>query len=136
LYYRKSDCVILVFDVMDYNIAELEGFVREYKEKGDNNDTIFYLVGNKIDLKETKEEMERIVKNQQLLELSEKYSMTYFLVSAITGDYIRDLFDDIHRSLLKIDTTNKHPQGLVSLETGNENKVDYRCCYITNYLRY
>jgi len=100
LYYRGSDLCVIVFDMNDYKIEDVEGWIIEYKNRYDNvvNDigSRIVLVGNKCDLLLTN------IYPDDINQLVDKYKddITFFTTSAYTGENVDKLSDFIYTSLV------------------------------------
>ncbi len=84
------DCIILGYDITDYNsFKNIESFWIP-RAKNNNECKKFYLVGNKIDLEE-----ERKVSKKEAIELANKYGFPFCEVSAKCYINVKELFEDI-----------------------------------------
>ncbi len=130
LYYRDTDCAIFVFDVNDYSVADIESYIKDFREKSNNPDILYYLVGNKIDLITSNDEEYLNTVKKSVEKLVETYSMDFFLVSAYTSEAIQELFEDIHQSLYKLEHPFDEKQGSIKLEEQDRNSSYMtNCCY-------
>ena len=88
-FYKKSDIIILIYDVTDKNSFEnIKGFYEGIKKETSEEIPIIVL-GNKIDLegrKVTKEQGEKLAK---------ELGMIFFESSAKTGENINEIFNKI-----------------------------------------
>ena len=105
LYYRGASVIIIVYDVTDRNsfLYGAKDWVKEVKGKV-QNDALFVLVGNKLDLAS----MEREVEKREGSDYAQKIGAIFFETSAKTGENIQKLFHDIADRLeKKLGTTGR-----------------------------
>ena len=89
-YYKNSDVLLLIYDVMDNkSFSQLETWLKGIIENKAKH-ALVYLIANKIDYGSR-----RLISTQQGEMLSEKYSIPYYEVSALSGKNIDKLFEDI-----------------------------------------
>jgi small GTP-binding protein len=99
LYYRHSTACILIFDLSNIDtLISLEQYW--IKTVLDNTDTppLFLLVGNKSDLNST-------ISKIDIMQLANKYNMTYIETSVINQSNIDTLFNTISEQII----SNKFP---------------------------
>ena len=99
LYYRHSTACILIFDLSNIDtLISLEQYW--IKTVLDNTDTppLFLLVGNKSDLHST-------IPHIDIMQLANKYNMTYIETSVINQSNIDTLFNTISEQII----SNKFP---------------------------
>lgn len=122
IFYRGADGAVIVFDVNKRESFELAGkWFEELNNFADNNPKII-LVGNKVDLDK------REVPYNQARELADKYKGLYLDVSALTGQNINEIFNNLttdiyyHKiSLMRKNTTGKKKG--VKINTGLTNNT-------------
>jgi small GTP-binding protein len=86
-YYRDSSCAIVVCDLTKpATFDSITDWIKDIKRLGPENCKII-IVGNKVDL-------ERKVSEDDLRELSERMDCPFFETSAMTGEHIREVFED------------------------------------------
>ena len=87
-YYKKSDGILLVFDVtQESSFIALNDWITIIKEKAPQANII--LVGQKCDL------FERVISEEKITELSEEFGIEYFETSAKNDYNINELFDNL-----------------------------------------
>jgi len=88
-FYNNVSVVLLVYDVTNVkSFEDIDGWVKEAKEKNPKVIEHFVLIGTKIDLNDNRKVTEETGKN-----FAEKNGMKFVEVSAQTGDGIEDLKD-------------------------------------------
>ena len=92
---NSYDCIILIFDVTNY-----ESFltIKEFyypKTKEFPNINLIYLIGNKIDL-------ERKVPREEAMNSANENNLRYFETSYLTGEGIQEFFNGLVNELTKI----------------------------------
>ena len=92
---NSYDCIILIFDVTNY-----ESFltIKEFwypKTKEFPNINLIYLIGNKIDL-------ERKVPREEAMNFANENNLRYFETSYLTGEGIQEFFNDLVNEITKI----------------------------------
>ena len=87
-YYKKSDGILLVFDVtQESSFIALNNWITIIKEKAPQANII--LVGQKCDL------FERDISEEKITELTEEFGIEYFETSAKNDYNINELFDNL-----------------------------------------
>ena len=87
-YYKKSDGILLVFDVtQESSFIALNDWITIIKEKAPQANII--LVGQKCDL------FERVISEEKINELTEEFGIEYFETSAKNDYNINELFDNL-----------------------------------------
>ena len=94
-YYKKSDGLILIYDVTDENsFLKVEKWIKEI-ENNANKNIIVYLVGNKIDLVDM-----RVVEKEKAENVAKSFGKKYFEISAKLNINLREtvfsLVKEIH----------------------------------------
>lgn len=98
---KGSHAVLLVFDVTrPRTLAELQAKWLPLVKAHVKNNTILYLIGNKIDLPKqvTQKEIDNVLKKQKF---------RYFETSAKTGAGLEDVFDVLAKELTRIKTQKR-----------------------------
>ena len=89
-YLKNADCIIIVFDITNKeSFLSLNRWLTDAKNNANEN-TIFVICGNKIDLKE-----KRTVNENEINEFIGKNELIYMECSAKNGQGIKDLFNII-----------------------------------------
>ena len=110
-FYRGSDAWILVYDVTSKeSLINLNQWIETFSDNAgiDKQNFVFYIVGNKWDLIESKEvtakEVDKLVEGNFN---DADYSSRTFETSAETGTNIEEVFDKCSRELLDVAMGNK-----------------------------
>ena len=86
-YYCKAACALIVYDITDYKSFEsIKNWIEEIKLYSNPNIHLI-LVGNKKNLKK-----KRVISTEKGKKLAEKYELTFFESSALTGENINTIF--------------------------------------------
>lgn len=96
-YYRDINGCFLIFDLT--NVSSFEGaekWLSDIKEHGPEN-TIVYLIGNKCDLVN-----ERKICFNDAKHFCENHTIEYYEVSALTGENVKNIFEQITKSMIKL----------------------------------
>jgi small GTP-binding protein len=110
LYFQDVDVCLLVYDVHDQTslirIFEvwLPRFLdSKYNNTADYQHKLFYLVGNKDDKEDVNPQTDQALRQalRQYREEIKKYQIKLWTVSALRNQYLDQLLDDIHQSLLR-----------------------------------
>ena len=95
-YAKKSDCIVIGFDVTDKN--GLKSVMDLYNDvKWNTKANLWYLIGNKIDLHK-----ERKIKKEEALKIAEEYNFRYFETSCLTGEGVQEFLDDLSNEVIKL----------------------------------
>ena len=139
-YLKNANCIILVYDISNKSsFISLNKWLIDAKEYV-NEKTLFVICGNKLDLK-------RAVTRKELEDFSNEKNIPLFIeVSALTGEGINDLFNNIVKTFcnrenianseIKIDEINSEDNRSqqFSLKDKNKKEVNHikvkkrRCC--------
>lgn len=96
IYYHGADAAIAVFSMISSSsFARLGEWIENFHQIA-GNDTLVYVVGNKIDLVQEYE-----VKSSEADEWAKSHNLKFYLTSAKTGDGIQTLFSDLAEDLYK-----------------------------------
>ena len=124
LYFHNSDVALIVFSLTDPDTLKDVSYWIEELQKNTEKMPLLYLVGNKSDLVD-----ERRVTIDQANETAEKYGMTYFDTSALSGQGVNELFNDIACSILKNNLETDHSKISPSVTLKNQqNNKKKECC--------
>lgn len=114
-YYKKSDGLILLYDVTEEStFLKVEKWVKEI-ENNTNKDTVVYLVGNKIDNIDL-----RVVEREKAENSAKAINKKYFEISAKLGINLKETVFAIVRDILK----QKNFDSLNPIQIGTEDR-DY-----------
>ena len=104
IYYQKSNCIIFVYDITDIKSYEyLKTTYEEVKESTDISKTLIYIVGNKSDKYDVQQ-----VKKEEAEKYAKSINGNFRLVSALNCAGIKELFEEIGRTL--IDNNKEEPK--------------------------
>ena len=120
-YYRGSNGIILIFDVTDRaSFEHIKNWIEQIKEEAQEN-IIIYLVGNKIDCKET-----RVVTTEEGKKIAEEFGLKYFETSAKTKENIDSTFLELVKEINSFDP--KTNEGNKGTQLSGLKKVRKKCC--------
>ena len=89
-YYKGAKGAFIVYDITRKATFEsIDKWIEDLKNNGEE-DMIIYLVGNKSDLNDMRE-----VEKDEAMTISEKYNMAFSETSALHGDNIHKIFQDL-----------------------------------------
>lgn len=134
MYLRKCDVIIIVYDIIDPNYKNLNYWIKYVNDMYENNENkpIIYLVGNKFDLLDNKDDLnaiklkkDEIIKNIKLLGCEIK---NHILVSAKLGYKVKELFYNIYSLLIKNEDDIGKDESII-LEIEKENNIGICCKY-------
>jgi small GTP-binding protein len=95
IYYRNADVAIFVFSLASYDsFANVEEWIASFRQVVPD-DTLMYVVGNKSDLID-----EREVSIEMATEWAERFVVPVFFTSALIGDGVVSLFQQIGKDVL------------------------------------
>ena len=127
-YLKNANCIILVYDISNKSsFVSLNKWLIDAKEYV-NEKTLFVICGNKLDLK-------RAVTRKELEDFSNEKNIPLFIeVSALTGEGINDLFNNIVKTFcnrenianseIKIDEINSEDERSQQFSLKEENKKE------------
>jgi len=119
--YKKSQGVLLVFDVEDKEtLAGLQKWMSLLNEHGDKS-IVKYLIANKIDSDK------RTVMTEEGKELADKYNMKYYEVSAKTGVNITKSITDLVTEVYKARFETTKEDGF-ELSNKAASPIKSNCC--------
>ena len=129
-YYKGANGVLLVYDICNRKSFErVEFWMNELKENNQIESLYTILVANKIDL-----ENKRVVTREEGEKYAEDNNISYFEVSAKTGEGIVDLFNNITKGTIdKIFAANQENNEdkkhiFEYLDNKNFSKKKKKCC--------
>jgi Ras-related protein Rab-5C len=117
LYYRNAQIVLAIYD-----ITSNESYIRATKwidiiTRENMDETIFVLVGNKIDLNDKRE-----VESKRVSDYVKEKGILFFECSAKTGENINEIFNEAAKTSLKKVIRDKSGKNISIIETSG--KVD------------
>ena len=102
LEFQDSQCLIFVYDISNFqSFQSIPEFWYEEARKNVQENTLFYVVGNKSDLCDL-QDVDETLRNEFLKEKGLKFKE----VSARTGHNIKELFEDIAECLQQLQKKN------------------------------
>ena len=129
-YYKGANGVLLIYDICNRKSFErVEFWMNELKENNQIESLYTILVANKIDL-----ENKRVVTREEGEKYAEDNNISYFEVSAKTGEGIVDLFNNITKGTIdKIfaanqDNSEDKKHIFEYLDNKNFSKKQKKCC--------
>ena len=118
---KDSHCVILGYDITRKNsFDQIKVFWYNFVKNIVGDDTLIYLVANKIDLIEEKQ-----VSEKEAIEYANEKGIKFFRVSAKTSEGINELFGDITFSLIMKfkKVINNNDKNIISEITKDKTKL-------------
>ncbi|MFX0132792.1 MAG: Rab family GTPase [Candidatus Hodarchaeota archaeon] len=95
-YYPNTEAFLIIYDITQLeSFQEVEEWMNEIRQYG-KKDSIFILVGNKIDL-----ENDRIINLEDGKDKASKYKFEFFETSAKTGQNISELFNFLGKKIIE-----------------------------------
>uniref|UniRef100_A0A2L2YEN3 Ras and EF-hand domain-containing protein n=1 Tax=Parasteatoda tepidariorum TaxID=114398 RepID=A0A2L2YEN3_PARTP len=123
-YFRKTDGIILVYDVTcETSFKNMRNWMNSIKE-GTSEETIVLILGNKIDLCE--KENDRSVRTKDGARISDEYGTLFYETSAKTGDSIPEAIEGL-ACILKTKEDETIEQ-VLKLQEEEEKKRKKKCC--------
>ena len=114
MYYRASNAVIIVYDVMNYKSFEQSKYwVTTIRHLEQFSDLIICLIGNKIDLKNKTRE----VPTELAQQYAKEQQLVLFEMSAKTGENVREFFDFLCHELIKMDEIIDNQKSELSIDS-------------------
>ena len=126
-YYKAAHAVLLVFAVDDSSsLNALSKWIEDVSRYAPE-ETKTFLVGNKVDL--DKEEFQVETSRVKSFAVNSKMTGSY-LVSALTGEGVMEMFDDVVRELKRGSLKPSMPKGsflVMDASSGNKTKTGCPC---------
>ena len=136
-YYKGAKGAFIVYDITRKSTFDnIDKWIGDLKNNGDEN-MIVYLVGNKSDLNDMRE-----VRKDEAMTKSEKYNIAFSETSALYGDNIHKIFQDlmekVYINFYRNANTNKdkeinkgvdlNEESKENNNSGNSQESERRCC--------
>ena len=118
-YYRDSDGVLLIFDLTNKRSFEKLDFWLEDLSNSCSGEPIVILIGNKNDLKDSRE-----VNKEEALKFAKLKGLPYFETSALTGENVEEIFKEISNKLIKRAKERKSDREEVNFDNVFLGKLD------------
>ena len=129
-YYKKADGMVLIYDITNkQSFYNLKNWINQIREEVYDKLPII-LVGNKKDFEE-----QRKVTEEQGKNLAKEYGLAFFECSAITGENIDDIFNELTKNMLYLEPKSKELKKKKRREI-KEKFVIQRLNTIMKYLSY
>ena len=125
-YYKGADGIVLVYDVTDDGSFEkIRDWMAQIQANAEKDDLGLVLLGNKCDVEP------RVVTEEQGNKMAEELHISYFETSALTGQGIKEAFEQLARDIMKkkgVGEENK--DGRVELNNNDNKKKKEKgdCC--------
>ena len=125
-YYKGADGIVLVYDVTDDGSFEkIRDWMAQIQANAEKDDLGLVLLGNKCDVEP------RVVTEEQGNKMAEELHISYFETSALTGQGIKEAFEQLARKKKKkkgVGEENK--DGRVELNNNDNKKKKEKgdCC--------
>ena len=127
-YYKGADGIVLVYDVTDEaSYDKIKDWMDQIISNTTRDNIGLVLLGNKCDFEE------RAITEEQGKKLAEELKISYFEISALTGQGIREAFETLTQDIMKKKGIGEGTEaGGVSLNKGkkkkDKKKKDSDCC--------
>jgi len=136
-YYKGAKGAFIVYDITRKSTFDnIDKWIGDLKNNGDEN-MIVYLVGNKSDLNDMRE-----VRKDEAMTKSEKYNIAFSETSALYGDNIHKIFQDlmekVYINFYRNANTNKDKEINKGVDlneetkennnSGNSQESERKCC--------
>ena len=95
-YYKGADGIVLIYDVTDdASFEKIRDWMEQILSNTKREDIGLVLLGNKCDMEP------RSVTEEQGIKMAEELKVSYFETSALTGQGIKEAFDELTRDIMK-----------------------------------
>eukprot|EP01080_Neovahlkampfia_damariscottae_P009035 gene9035-1133_t len=125
MYYRDSNCALIVYDITDYDsFKTTQKWVKNIQMEC--RDAVISLIGNKLDLIEAGES--RCIPQKEIEEFIEENNLLHFEVSAKTGKSVNEAFEKTVQTFYKFyrqnDFENRPISKSISINDVSKNRKD------------
>lgn len=118
-YFRNAVGGLLVFDISSRSSFEsLDGWLQEASLSDPSHELVFILVGNKCDLKESRQ-----VSKEEAMSYAKQHGMNYIETSAKTGLNVKEAFDMLVQIIMTLIDSSKIQLNRVSWDGVKEGEV-------------
>jgi small GTP-binding protein len=114
IYFRDAQCVLIVYDISDYASFEDVQFWLDELEQLRPDSHFQVLVASKCDLKNT-----RAVSQEEGRQRAREIAVSYYEVSALTGEGVKELFTHVAERYVKFSDGRKIGEKEAGLERAN-----------------
>ena len=122
-YYRGADGIVLVYDVTDEpSYDKVKKWIDDIISNTGRDSIGLVLLGNKCDFEE------RAVTEEQGKKLGEEFKISYFETSPLTGQGIKEAFDQLTKDIMKIRDVDNGKNTSIELKKGKIKKEKSDFC--------
>ena len=122
-YYRGADGIVLVYDVTDEpSYDKVKNWIDDIISNTGRDSIGLVLLGNKCDFEE------RAVTEEQGKKLGEEFKISYFETSPLTGQGIKEAFDQLTKDIMKIRDVDNGKNTSIELKKGKIKKEKSDFC--------
>ena len=125
-YYKGADGIVLVYDVTDdASYEKIRDWMDQILSNTQKDDIGLVLLGNKCDMEP------RSVTEEMGKKMAEELKVNYFETSALTGQGIKEAFEQLTRDIMKkrgVGETNSDGRGVDLKNKKKNGKNDKDCC--------
>jgi len=118
-HYRKAAGVLLVFDIGKVETFQAIERWREEVASATNTVLVWYLLGNKCDMENRK------VTFEQAKSYAEMNNMKYFEISALTGEYVNEVFRQLAVDLLMMQDLSAPVKNQTIVKEANKETITF-----------
>ena len=125
-YYKGADGIVLVYDVTDEaSYEKIRDWMEQILSNTQQEEIGLVLLGNKCDMEP------RNVTEEMGKKMAEELKVNYFETSALTGQGIKEAFEQLTRDIMKkrgVGETNSDGRGVDLKNKKKNGKNDKDCC--------
>ena len=122
-YYKGADGIVLVYDVTDGSSFEkIKDWMDQITSNTTKDNIGLVLLGNKCDFEE------RAVTEEQGNKLGEELKISYFETSALSGQGIKEAFEQLTKDIMKIKGVDNGNDTSIELKKVKKKKGKSDCC--------
>ncbi len=122
-YYKGADGIVLVYDVTDESSFEkIKDWMDQITSNTTKDNIGLVLLGNKCDFEE------RAVTEEQGNKLGEELKISYFETSALSGQGIKEAFEQLTKDIMKIKGVDNGNDTSIELKKVKKKKGKSDCC--------
>ena len=122
-YYKGADGIVLVYDVTDGSSFEkIKDWMDQITSNTTKDNIGLVLLGNKCDFEE------RAVTEEQGIKLGEELKISYFETSALSGQGIKEAFEQLTKDIMKIKGVDNGNDTSIELKKVKKKKGKSDCC--------
>ena len=125
-YYKGADGIVLVYDVTDEaSYEKIRDWMEQILSNTQQEEIGLVLLGNKCDMEP------RTVTEEMGKKMAEELKVNYFETSALTGQGIKEAFEQLTRDIMKkrgVGETNSDGRGVDLKNKKKNGKNDKDCC--------